>query len=141
MSHTGRVPTSQKKADSLCRGHLVAFCRLPSCGYTCSVYTCVRYCTQLRLSCRTICNSSVMPFAVVFAQHSQPPSCGFFDVTLLSSIENLVSLNCMKSKMLPQMILPRFWQLKGSRMGQSDKVSLWCVALLINTRFRFFILE
>ena len=31
--------------------------------------------------------------------------------------------------------------LKGSRMGRSDKVSLWCVALLINTRFRFFILE
>ena len=26
-------------------------------------------------------------------------------------------------------------------MGRSDKVSLWCVALLINTRFRFFILE
>ena len=31
--------------------------------------------------------------------------------------------------------------LKGGRMGRSDKVSLWCVALLINTRFRFFILE
>ena len=30
---------------------------------------------------------------------------------------------------------------KGGRMGRSDKVSLWCVALLINTRFRFFILE
>ena len=30
---------------------------------------------------------------------------------------------------------------KGSRMGRSDKVSLRCVALLINTRFRFFILE
>ena len=30
---------------------------------------------------------------------------------------------------------------KGCRMGQSDKVSLWYVALLINTRFRFFILE
>ena len=27
------------------------------------------------------------------------------------------------------------------RMGRSDKVSLWYVALLINTRFRFFILE
>ena len=27
--------------------------------------------------------------------------------------------------------------LKGSRMGRSDKVSLWCVSLLINTRFRF----
>ena len=26
-------------------------------------------------------------------------------------------------------------------MGRSDKVSLWYVALLINTRFRFFILE
>ena len=26
---------------------------------------------------------------------------------------------------------------KGCRMGRSDKVSLWYVALLINTRFRF----
>ena len=34
-----------------------------------------------------------------------------------------------------------YTKLKGSRMGRSDKVSLWCVALLINTRFRFFILE
>ena len=31
--------------------------------------------------------------------------------------------------------------LKGGRMGRSDKVSLWCGALLINARFRFFILE
>ena len=31
--------------------------------------------------------------------------------------------------------------LKGCRMGRSDKVFLWYVALLINTRFRFFILE
>ena len=31
--------------------------------------------------------------------------------------------------------------IKGSWMGRSDKVSLWCVPLLINTRFRFFILE
>ena len=31
--------------------------------------------------------------------------------------------------------------IKGSRMGHSVKVSLWCVTLLINTRFRFFILE
>ena len=31
--------------------------------------------------------------------------------------------------------------IKGCRMGRSDKVSLWYVALLINTRFRFFILE
>ena len=30
---------------------------------------------------------------------------------------------------------------KGSRMDPSVKVSLWCVTLLINTRFRFFILE
>ena len=29
--------------------------------------------------------------------------------------------------------------IKGCRMGRSDKVSLWYVALLINTRFRFFI--
>ena len=34
-----------------------------------------------------------------------------------------------------------FSRLKGGRMGRSDKVSLWCVALLNNTRFRFFILE
>ena len=26
---------------------------------------------------------------------------------------------------------------KGCRMGRSDKVSLWYVSLLINTRFRF----
>ena len=30
---------------------------------------------------------------------------------------------------------------KGGRMGRSDTVSLWCVSLLINTRFRCFILE
>ena len=28
-------------------------------------------------------------------------------------------------------------RVKGGRMGRSDKVSLWYVALLINTRFRF----
>ena len=28
--------------------------------------------------------------------------------------------------------------IKGCRMGRSDKVSLWYVSLLINTRFRFF---
>ena len=33
-----------------------------------------------------------------------------------------------------------FW-FKGCRMGRSDKVSLWYVALLINTKFLFFILE
>ena len=31
--------------------------------------------------------------------------------------------------------------LKGCRMGRSGKVSLWYVSLLINNRFRFFILE
>ena len=30
---------------------------------------------------------------------------------------------------------------KGGRMGRSDKVSLWCVSLLINTRIPLFILE
>ena len=30
---------------------------------------------------------------------------------------------------------------KGCRMGRTDTVSLWYVALSINTRFRFFILE
>ena len=34
-----------------------------------------------------------------------------------------------------------YTHLKGCRMGRSDKVSLWYVTLLINTRFRFFILE
>ena len=33
------------------------------------------------------------------------------------------------------------YNIKGCRMGRSDKVSLWYVSLLINTRFRFFILE
>ena len=32
-------------------------------------------------------------------------------------------------------------RVKGCRMGRSDKVSLWYVALLINTRFRFLMLE
>ena len=31
--------------------------------------------------------------------------------------------------------------IKGCQMGRSDKVSLWYVALLINTRFCFSILE
>ena len=40
----------------------------------------------------------------------------------------------------------KFWKIgpytfKGCRMGHSDKVSLWYVALLINTKFHFFILE
>ena len=34
---------------------------------------------------------------------------------------------------------PWYRYAKDSRMGLSDKVSLWCAALLINTRFRFFI--
>ena len=34
-----------------------------------------------------------------------------------------------------------FQTFKGSQMDRSDKVSLWYVALLIDTRFRFFILE
>ena len=33
------------------------------------------------------------------------------------------------------------FRIKGCRMGRSDEVSLWYVSLLINTRFRFFILE
>ena len=32
-------------------------------------------------------------------------------------------------------------KLKGCQMGRSDKVSLWYVSLVINTRIRFFILE
>ena len=38
-------------------------------------------------------------------------------------------------------ITERIEHVKGCRMGRSDKVSLWYVALLINTTFRFFILE
>ena len=38
-------------------------------------------------------------------------------------------------------VLIAIWFFKGCRMGRSDKVSLWYVALLINTRFRFFIFE
>ena len=38
-------------------------------------------------------------------------------------------------------IEPIYRKIKGGRMGRSDTVSLWCVSLLINTRFRFFILE
>ena len=30
---------------------------------------------------------------------------------------------------------------KGCQIGVSDKVSVWYVSLLINTRFRIFILE
>ena len=37
--------------------------------------------------------------------------------------------------------LVKLFPLQGCRMGHTDKVSLWYVALLINTRFRFFILE
>ena len=37
--------------------------------------------------------------------------------------------------------IDRILHVKGGRMGRSDTVSLWCVSLLINTRFRFFILE
>ena len=38
-------------------------------------------------------------------------------------------------------IIYNWGSIKGCRMGRSDKVSLWYVPLLINTRFRFFILE
>ena len=31
--------------------------------------------------------------------------------------------------------------IKGCRMGRSDKVSLWYVALLINTWFRIFLIS
>ena len=39
------------------------------------------------------------------------------------------------------MVCQHFVEIKGRRMGRSDKVSLWYVSLLINTRFHFFILE
>ena len=41
--------------------------------------------------------------------------------------------------MLPWMLNNQ--PIKGCRMSRSDKISLWYVALLINTRYRFFILE
>ena len=37
--------------------------------------------------------------------------------------------------------LKNYCRIKGCRMGRSGKVSLWYVSLLINTRFRFLILE
>ena len=37
---------------------------------------------------------------------------------------------------LPETVLLHI--IEGSHMGRSDKVSLWCVLLLINTRFPFF---
>ena len=36
--------------------------------------------------------------------------------------------------------LYRITEWSNSRMGHSVKVSLWCVKLLINTRFRFFLI-
>ena len=47
----------------------------------------------------------------------------------------------LSSKSLKESDLSPMDNLKGYRKGRSNKVSLWYVALLINTRFRFFILE
>ena len=43
-----------------------------------------------------------------------------------------------KKKKKGNLLLQSYIICKGCRMGRSNKVSLWCVALLINTRFRFF---
>ena len=40
-----------------------------------------------------------------------------------------------------EIVFAEFSCLKGCRMGRSDTVSLLYVSLLINTRFRIFILE
>ena len=40
---------------------------------------------------------------------------------------------------LREWIVANFLKIKGGRKDRSDKVSLWCVSLLINTRFRFFL--
>ena len=60
----------------------------------------------------------------------------------------LFVLEYMYISLLLKMINGFFWPgkimaspFKDCRMGPSDKVSLWYVALIINTRFRFFILE
>ena len=47
-------------------------------------------------------------------------------------------LNCVS---LIMVTITRHIIIKGCRMGSSEKVSLWYVSLLINTKFPFFILE
>ena len=48
-----------------------------------------------------------------------------------------ISEHCLKDLTLYGIITMPLYSLKGSRMCHSVKVSLWCVTLLINTRFRF----
>ena len=45
---------------------------------------------------------------------------------------------CLTDISLPSRKIVILFRLKGSRMGRSDKVSLWHVSLLVNIRFRFF---
>ena len=58
-----------------------------------------------------------------------------------SSLVNDLGVRVMVVQGWTECFLSQEQSFKGCRMGRSDKVSLWCMALLINTRFRFFILE
>ena len=57
---------------------------------------------------------------------------------------NLITSNGIKEKVVlfwsscKSFWMPLWNVFKGCRMGRSDQVSLWCVSLLISTRFRFF---
>ena len=59
----------------------------------------------------------------------------------LDKKENTCKIDATSLEMaylLAPVLSPITLTLMGCRMGRSDKVSLWYVALLINTRFRFF---
>ena len=58
-------------------------------------------------------------------------------------VVNMFTRICVDKALRILLINPLEWivQIKGSRRGRSDKASLWCVTLLINTRFRLFILK
>ena len=70
-------------------------------------------------------------------------------ITLCLPVNKVLQENCIKKEQLifsrdKEIDLDPVWDpilLKGCQMGRSDKVSLWYVALLSNTRFRFCILE
>ena len=77
-----------------------------------------------------LAKQSLQPLLLEYAVHTIIPTrsyltqnCSFIDFMIFKKIRN-----CLQ-------------KFKGCRMGRSDKVPLWYVSLLINTRFRFFILE